>query len=136
MLGTQAEGAAPLVLGRPVEHPETIATAIRIGRPATWDPALAAAAESNGRIHACSDDEILDAYRTIPALEGIFCEPASAASVAGLRKAVTQGFVTPDESAVCVLTGHGLKDPDQAMAGGVEIRTVPATFEGLASALA
>lgn len=135
MVGVQAEGAAPLVRGEPVEDPETVATAIRIGRPATWDPALAAIRESAGRILACSDDEILEAYRTIPRLEGIFCEPASAAGVAGLRKAIAAGTIDPHGIAVCILTGHGLKDPDTAMAGGVDILDVPPTVDGLASAL-
>jgi threonine synthase len=135
MIGVQAEGAAPLVLGHPVEAPETVATAIRIGRPATWDPALAAARESGGRIMACSDAEILDAYRTIARLEGVFCEPASGAGVAGLRKAVAAGSLDPHGIAVCVLTGHGLKDPDTALAGGVDVRTVDPTVAGLVAAL-
>jgi threonine synthase len=113
MLGFQAEGAAPIVLGHPVEDPETVATAIRIGNPASWAGATAAAAESGGGIHAVSDDEILSAYRFLAGTEGVFCEPASAASVAGLLKAgVPQGTGT----VVCTLTGHGLKDPDRAIA--------------------
>ncbi len=117
MLGAQAAGAAPLVHGHPIETPDTVATAIRIGRPATWQPALDAAAHSRGRILAVTDDEILEAYATIPRLEGVFCEPASAASVAGLRRAVQAGVVDPQARCVCVLTGHGLKDPDTALAG-------------------
>jgi threonine synthase len=111
MLGFQAEGAAPIVLGRPVEEPETVATAIRIGNPASWYAATAAAAESGGAIEAVSDAEILDAYRFLAGAESVFCEPASAASVAGLRKV----GVPAGSTVVCVLTGHGLKDPDLAI---------------------
>ncbi len=114
MLGFQAEGAAPLVLGHPVPHPETIATAIRIGAPASGDKALRARDESAGRIDAVTDDQILDAYRDLARSEGIFCEPASAASVAGVRKLVGEGAIDPGATIVCVLTGHGLKDPDTA----------------------
>src|SRR5579864_1896447 len=111
MLGFQAAGAAPLVEGHPIEHPETIATAIRIGRPASWYGATAAASESGGAIAAVTDEEILDAYRFLARVESVFCEPASAASVAGLLK-----FGVPAGSrVVCVLTGHGLKDPDIAI---------------------
>jgi threonine synthase len=112
MLGFQAEGAAPLVLGHPVEEPDTIATAIRIGKPASWYGATAAASESGGGIHAVSDEEILAAYRFLAAQESVFCEPASAASVAGLLKV----GVPPGATVVCTLTGHGLKDPDRAIA--------------------
>ena len=112
MHGFQAAGAAPLVLGHPVENPETIATAIRIGKPASWYGATAAASESGGAITAVTDDEILDAYRFLAAEEAVFCEPASAASVAGLLK-----VGAPEEATVvCTLTGHGLKDPDRAIA--------------------
>lgn len=112
MLGFQAAGAAPLVLGHPVENPETVATAIRIGKPASWYGATAAAAESGGGIHAVTDDEILAAYRFLAAEESVFCEPASAAAVAGLLKVGVPAGAT----VVCVLTGHGLKDPDRAIA--------------------
>ena len=112
MMGFQAAGAAPIVLGHPVEHPETIATAIRIGKPASWASAEAAASESGGSITAVTDDEILEAYRFLASTESVFCEPASAASVAGLIK---QG-VPEGSKVVCVLTGHGLKDPDRAIA--------------------
>jgi len=112
MLGFQAEGAAPLVIGRPVEKPETVASAIRIGNPARWEEAMAAVTESGGGIEAVSDDEILSAYRFLAAREGIFCEPASAASVAGLLRHGTRGA----QRVVCVLTGHGLKDPQTALA--------------------
>ena len=111
LLGFQAEGAAPIVLGHPVEHPETIATAIRIGNPASWYPATAAVAESGGAISAVSDEEILDAYRLLAREEAVFCEAASAAAVAGLLRS----DVTPGSTVVCVLTGHGLKDPDLAI---------------------
>jgi threonine synthase len=117
MLGFQAAGAAPLVLGHPIEHPETIASAIRIGNPARWEDAMNAMSSSGGAVAAVSDEQILDAYRFLAAHEGVFCEPASAASVAGL---LTHG--APDaERIVCVLTGHGLKDPQTALsqAGGV-----------------
>jgi threonine synthase len=114
MWGFQAEGAAPLVLGHRVDRPETVATAIRIGDPASWEKAIAARDESGGRIDAVSDAEILAAYRDLARLEGIFCEPASAASVAGVRKLAAAGRLDPDDTVVCVLTGHGLKDPRTA----------------------
>jgi threonine synthase len=111
MLGFQAAGAAPIVLGRPVENPETVATAIRIGNPASWYGATAAASESGGGIYAVTDEEILQAYRFLASEESVFCEAASAASVAGLMKYGAPEGVT----VVCVLTGHGLKDPDLAI---------------------
>jgi threonine synthase len=114
MWGFQAEGAAPLVLGRRVERPETVATAIRIGAPASWEKALAARSESDGRIEAVSDAEILAAYRYLATLEGVFCEPASAASVAGVRKMALEGTLDPKATVVAVITGHGLKDPHTA----------------------
>ncbi|NJD09353.1 MAG: threonine synthase, partial [Gemmatimonadetes bacterium] len=135
VLGAQAAGAAPLVLGHPVADPETIATAIRIGHPATWEPALAVAHESGGAIRAVSDDEILAAYRQIARLEGIFCEPASAAGVALLRQATLDGDVTPDTRCVCVLTGNGMKDPDRAVAGVAEPETIGADVAPLAGLL-
>ncbi|HEX9969299.1 MAG TPA: threonine synthase, partial [Acidimicrobiales bacterium] len=111
MLGFQAAGAAPIVEGHPIDKPDTVATAIRIGKPASWYGATAAASESGGTIAAVTDDEILEAYRFLAAVESVFCEPASAASVAGLLKhGVPQG-----STVVCVLTGHGLKDPDIAI---------------------
>jgi threonine synthase len=112
--GFQAAGAAPLVHGRRVDRPETIATAIRIGNPASWEKAIAARDESGGRIEAVSDDEILGAYRDLARHAGIFCEPASAASVAGVRKMAAAGRLDPDATVVAVLTGHGLKDPATA----------------------
>ena len=116
MWGFQAAGAAPIVLGHPVEHPETIATAIRIGAPASWGKAVAARDESGGRITAVTDEQILAAYRDLAREEGIFCEPASAASVAGVREAVRAGDVGRHDLVVCVLTGNGLKDPTTAEA--------------------
>ena len=117
MLGMQAAGAAPLVQGAPVENPETVASAIRIGNPARWEEAIDAMRGSHGAIRAVSDDEIIDAYRFLAANEGVFCEPASAASVAGLLKYGVDGA----QRVACVLTGHGLKDPQTAlqMAGSV-----------------
>jgi threonine synthase len=112
MLGFQAAGAAPIVLGHPVEKPETIATAIRIGKPASWKGAEAARDESGGRIEAVTDEEILSAYGLIASTEGIFCEPASAASVAGVIKLYGEGYLKKGAVVVCTLTGNGLKDPD------------------------
>jgi threonine synthase len=114
LLGFQAAGAAPLVNGAPVERPETVATAIRIGQPASGEQALRARDESHGVIEAVTDDEIIGAYRDLARYEGIFCEPASAASVAGVRKLAAAGRLDPGATIVCVLTGHGLKDPDTA----------------------
>jgi threonine synthase len=111
MLGWQAEGSAPLVDGAPVENPETVASAIRIGNPARWEEAMGAMTASQGDIRAVSDREILDAYRWLAAHEGVFCEPASAAGVAGLLKHGAEGA----SKIVCVLTGHGLKDPQVAL---------------------
>jgi threonine synthase len=111
MLGFQAAGAAPLVHGKRVEKPETVASAIRIGNPARWEDAMAAVTDSRGAIEAVSDEEILAAYRMLAAREGVFCEPASAASVAGLLKHGARGAAR----VVCVLTGHGLKDPQTAL---------------------
>ncbi|MDP8967624.1 MAG: threonine synthase [Actinomycetota bacterium] len=117
LFGFQAEGAAPLVLGRPVDQPETIASAIRIGNPARWEEAMEAMTASRGMVRAVSDVEILAAYRLLAAREGVFCEPASAASVAGLLRYGADGA----RRVACVLTGHGLKDPETALneVGGV-----------------
>jgi threonine synthase len=114
MRGFQAAGAAPIVAGHPIDHPETIATAIKIGNPATWAGAVAARDESRGSIDSVTDDEILAAYRSLAELEGVFCEPSSAASVAGVAKAAAGGAIRADELVVAVLTGNGLKDPDTA----------------------
>jgi len=120
MCGFQAAGAAPLVLGHKVEAPETVATAIRIGNPARGDEALAAAHDSGGFIDSVTDDEILAAYKLVAATEGVFCEPASAASIAGLKKAREQGRIRAGAVVTCVLTGHGLKDPDTAVRTAAE----------------
>lgn len=112
MLGFQAAGAAPIVLGRPVEKPETIATAIRIGNPANWKGAVNVRDESGGRIDAVTDEEILNAYSLIASLEGIFCEPASAASLAGVIKLYRENYFNNGDRVVCTLTGNGLKDAD------------------------
>ncbi|RMG91638.1 MAG: threonine synthase [Zetaproteobacteria bacterium] len=131
MLGFQAAGAAPIVRGEPVEHPETIATAIRIGKPASWRQAEAARDESGGRIDAVTDDEILEAYNMLARLEGVFCEPASAASVAGVIKLNKQGYFKPGDRIVCTLTGNGLKDPDTAMMNVPSPVTIDATEEAV-----
>ena len=123
MMGFQAEGAAPIVKGAPVANPQTIASAIRIGNPASWQGALDARDDSGGTIDAVSDDEILEAYRILASHEGIFCEPASAASFAGLVKLHRQGLDLRDRRVVCVFTGTGLKDPDLAVSS-VDAHTV------------
>ncbi|MGB5934846.1 MAG: threonine synthase [Ornithinimicrobium sp.] len=115
MWGFQASGAAPIVLGHPVDHPDTVATAIRIGNPASWQQALDARDTSGGVIEAVTDDEILHAHRVLSAREGIFVEPASAASVAGLLKRSDAGLVPSGVTIVCTVTGHGLKDPQWAL---------------------
>jgi threonine synthase len=138
ILGFQAEGAAPIVRGHPIERPETIATAIRIGNPASWKQAEAARDESGGLIDVVSDDEIILAYRMLASLEGLFVEPASAASVAGVRKLAAAGYfddVPGGARVVCVLTGHGLKDPDRAIAVAEEPVRLPAYTEAVAEAL-
>lgn len=131
MIGVQAAGAAPIVLGHPIENPDTIATAIRIGNPASWKSALLAKEESGGDIFSVTDEEILSAYRLLARRESIFCEPASAASVAGLLKFK----VMPGSTVVCVLTGHGLKDPDTAISQ-IEVPTaVDANLEAISEAI-
>ena len=135
MLGFQAEGAAPIVRGEPVESPETVATAIRIGNPASWAGAVAARDESGGIIATVSDEEILATQRLIVQLEGVFCEPASAAGVAGVRKLATEGRIGRGETVVCVLTGHGLKDPDAVQAEEGSLTPVPAEFEAIRAAI-
>ncbi len=136
ILGAQAAGAAPLVRGRPIDHPDTIASAIRIGRPASWQTAVAAAHESGGAFVSVSDDEILTAYREIGRLEGIFCEPASAAGIAGLRRRVADGATQAAQRCVCVCTGHGLKDPQYAPQLDERAPVVPATVDAVERALA
>jgi threonine synthase len=135
MWGFQAAGAAPLVHGGRVEHPETVATAIRIGDPASRDKAVVARDASGGLIEAVTDDEILAAYRDLPRLAGVFCEPASAASVAGLRKMAAAGRVDPAATIVAVLTGHGLKDPQTAEREVPEVIRSEPTLGAVAVAL-
>ncbi len=137
LYGFQAEGAAPLVLGRPVAEPETIASAIRIGNPARWEEAMDAVTASRGRIAAVSDERILDAYHLLASREGVFCEPASAASVAGI---LAHGLPAPEggeppSSVVCVLTGHGLKDPDTALAKAPSVIGCEAEVEAVERAV-
>ncbi len=131
MLGFQAEGAAPIVRGKAVEFPETIATAIRIGNPASWKQAEAARDESGGLIDMVTDEEILEAYRMMASLEGVFCEPASAASLAGVLKLDRKGFFHDGDVLVLTITGHGLKDPDIAIKASVKPVSVPARKEAV-----
>ena len=134
LMGWQAAGAAPIVRREPVENPQTVASAIRIGNPASWKAAVAARDESGGAIDAVSDEEILEAYRLLAREEGIFAEPASAACVAGLLKH-SRDHDLRDQSVVCVITGHGLKDPDTALSIEVEMREVPAEEEAVERAM-
>ena len=135
MWGFQAAGAAPLVNGAPVLNPETIATAIRIGNPASWDFAIAARDESGGLIDSVTDEEILAAYRLIAAKEGLFCEPASAAGVAGLLKLHASGGLDAGQRIVCTLTGNGLKDPQWALEGASDPVVIPVDVAAAARAL-
>ncbi|RIK16172.1 MAG: threonine synthase [Acidobacteria bacterium] len=138
MFGFQAAGAAPIVLGHPVAEPETIATAIRIGNPASWSQAEAARDESGGLIDSVTDEEILAAHRLLSAREGIFVEPASAASVAGLLKAHDAGRVPAGSTVVCTVTGHGLKDPQWALrdASGADVEPVRVSVDVVSAAAA
>ncbi|MDD5270106.1 MAG: threonine synthase [Candidatus Omnitrophica bacterium] len=139
MMGFQAEGAAPIVRGHIIEKPETVATAIRIGNPASWAQAEAARDESRGTIDMVSDNEILEAYKLLAAKDGVFAEPASAASVAGLLKMINKGYFkrSPDKKIkiVCVLTGHGLKDPDRAISLLSKPKTVKAEMKAVLKAI-
>jgi threonine synthase len=137
MIGVQAVGADPLVQGHPIAEPRTVASAIRIGRPATWQPALDAARDSGGRVMSVTDERILEAQRELARQEGIFCEPASAAPVAGLRESVAQGWLPRDVTCVAVLTGHGLKDPETAAGAAWRegIEKVPADAGAVREAL-
>jgi len=142
MMGWQAAGAAPIVQGKLVENPQTVATAIRIGNPASWHGAVAARDESGGAIDAVSDEEILDAYRLLAQEEGIFAEPASAACVAGLLKysrhhnpSTGSGQALQDQTVVCVITGHGLKDPDTALSIEAKMVEVAANEEAAEEAM-
>ncbi len=138
MIGVQAAGAAPIVDGAPVADPRTVASAIRIGNPASWQQALAARDESGGTILAVTDEEILAAYGAAAGLEGVFCEPASAAGLAGLRRLWREGYfdAIPDASrlTVCTLTGHGLKDPDTALAQHLALTPTPAHLDAVLAA--
>lgn len=138
MWGYQAAGAAPIVLGHPVDDPETVATAIRIGNPASWRQAEAARDESGGRIEAVTDEEILQAHRLLSSTEGVFVEPGSAASIAGLLKAHREGSIPPDSTIVCTVTGHGLKDPQWALRteDGSEVRPVRVSVDAVSIAQA
>ena len=135
MLGFQAEGAAPIVRNEPVESPETVATAIRIGNPASWAGAVAARDESGGVIESVTDAEILDTQRMVVHLEGVFCEPASAAGVAGVQRLVAERRIGRQEVVVCVLTGHGLKDPDAVQSEEGSLTPIPADLDSIRSAM-
>jgi len=132
MMGFQAEGAAPIVRGYPIKRPKTIATAIRIGNPASWKKAQEARDESKGVIDTVTDKEIIEAYRMLSSREGLFVEPASAASVAGLVKYVRQGYFSEPSIIVCILTGHGLKDPDRAIKVARKVRVAKADLKSVA----
>lgn len=135
MIGWQAEGAAPIVKGFPIKNPQTIATAIKIGNPYSWQPALQAARESNGFIDAVSDEEILYAYKLVASTEGVFCEPASAASIAGVIKCVKKGIFKGGETIVCTLTGNGLKDPDTVIKASEKPVELPPDLDEIAKFL-
>ena len=135
MFGYQAEGAAPIVRGEPVSEPRTVATAIRIGNPASWSSAVQARDASGGAIDAVTDEEILDSYSYLARCEGVFCEPASAASVAGLRQRAKAGDLVGIERAVCVLTGSGLKDPDTATRTSAAVTEVDADLDAVRRAV-
>ena len=135
MFGFQAAGAAPLVHGEPVREPDTIATAIRIGSPASWDSAVKAQQASNGLFEAITDEKILEAYRLLASREGVFVEPASATSVAGLLATAADGRLPRGSSVVCTVTGHGLKDPQTALEGNVEVEPLAVDPSAVAAAL-
>ncbi|MEK6617773.1 MAG: pyridoxal-phosphate dependent enzyme, partial [Nitrospirota bacterium] len=135
MMGFQAAGAAPIVLGHVVEDPQTVATAIRIGNPASWKSALQAVEESAGKIDMVTDEEILQAYEMVAAAEGVFCEPASAAAVAGVIKMSKAGALREGDTVVCTLTGHGLKDADTAISVSRPPLTVRASRDDVARLL-
>ncbi len=135
MLGFEAEGAAPIVLGRRVEDPTTLATAIKIGNPASWKGATDARDQSGGRIEMVSDEEIVAAYRLLADVEGIFVEPASAASVAGVRKLGAAGALDGLHTIVCTVTGHGLKDPERAVAVSRAVDKVEDNVDALRRAI-
>jgi len=135
MMGFQAEGAAPIVRGYPIKRPRTIATAIRIGNPASWKKAEEARDESKGVIDTVTDEEIIEAYKMLSSLEGLFVEPASAASVAGLVKYIRKGYFSQPSTIVCILTGHGLKDPDRAIKVARKVKVVKANLKSVANSL-
>ncbi len=135
MMGFQAQGAAPIVRGHVIEQPQTVATAICIGNPASWKLAVQAVEESSGAIEMVTDEEILEAYQALAKEEGVFCEPASAASVAGLTKCSQAGLLPEGATVVCTLTGHGLKDPDTAVEISPKTLTVKATREDVLALL-
>lgn len=135
LLGFQAAGAAPLVLGHPVDNPQTVATAIRIGRPASGDLALRAVRESGGLLAAVTDEEILDAYRRLATVTGILAEPASCAPIAGLIKLAREQYFSPQDRVVAILTGHGLKDPDTAVAVSTAAPITASTLDDIESVL-
>jgi threonine synthase len=135
MLGFQAEGAAPIVRNEPVESPETVATAIRIGNPASWAGAVAARDESGGVIESVTDAEILETQRLVVRLEGVFCEPASAAGVAGVQRLAAERRIGRQEVVVCVMTGHGLKDPDAVQSEEGSLTPIHADLDSIRSAM-
>jgi len=135
MLGYQAAGAAPIVRGRPVENPETVATAIRIGNPVSWEQAVAASRESGGWFAEHCDEEILQAQKLLAETEGLFCEPASAIAVAGVLKDLEAGRIRDGSTIVCTLTGHGLKDPDIAIERSAKPFTVDAELGAIESVI-
>ncbi len=135
MCGFQAAGAAPIVEKRIIKEPKTIATAIKIGNPASWSKAEEAISQSQGRIDKVTDEEILEAYRFLAGKEGLFAEPASAASVAGLFKLKAEGYLEKGKTAVCILTGHGLKDPDLAISQAKPPQVLPVAFDRIVEAL-
>ncbi len=135
MFGFQAAGAAPLVKGEPVPNPETVATAIRVGSPASWDSAVQAKTASGGLFEAVTDERILEAYRLLARREGVFVEPASATSVAGLLLTAADGRLPKGSTVVCTVTGHGLKDPATALEGNVEVEPLAVDPSAVAAAL-
>jgi threonine synthase len=135
MAGYQAAGAAPFVAGHPIDQPETVATAIRIGHPQSWDKAIAAQQESGGWFAALSDDEILAAQKLLAEQEGVFCEPASAASIGGALRDLQSGRIPAGKTLVCTLTGNGLKDPDVALRNAPDLKPVKADRATLEAAI-
>jgi threonine synthase len=135
MFGFQAAGAAPLVHGEPVRDPDTVATAIRVGNPASWAGAIAARDESGGLIDAIPDERLLEAYHLLASREGVFVEPASAISVAGALATAADGRLPAGSLVVCTVTGHGLKDPDTALTQMAPVEPIPVSPGAVASAL-